>query len=137
MLASVDFFITRFPSYRILTLFRACHWKYVTNLPLTLTLNPCHYQVHTFLIFTNILDKDLICLITKIQESTSVWKILAIFLSFFFYGIGTLKKWYWQKYHASAVLNMILREITWCSNSLGAATKRHLSSCVHCWSCNK
>ena len=41
------FFITWFP-YSIWALFRARHLKYVTNLPLTLTLNPCHYQVHTF-----------------------------------------------------------------------------------------
>ena len=30
--------------------------KLYYNLPLTLTLNPYHYQVHTFLIFTNVLD---------------------------------------------------------------------------------
>ena len=30
---------------------------------------PCHYQVRTFLIFTNVLDKDLVCLLySKNQE---------------------------------------------------------------------
>ena len=36
---------------------------------LILTKNLCHHQVHTFLMFTNVLDNDRVYLNCKIQES--------------------------------------------------------------------
>ena len=38
------------------------------------TLNPYHYQVYTFMIFTNVLDKDLICLNTMGSMGSNVNK---------------------------------------------------------------
>ena len=46
--------------------------------------------MHTFLIFTNVLDKDLICLNTKIQESMHLgMENIGNFLKPFLYGIDT------------------------------------------------
>ena len=121
MLASVDFFITRFP-YRIWALFRACHWKYVTNLPLTLTLYSYHYQVHTFLIFTNVLD--IRPYLFKYWNSGKYAPRYGKYWQFserpFFYGIGTLKKVYRPRNVTREPCwpSSTLREITWCSNTL-------------------
>ena len=55
------------------------------NLPLTLTWNPCHYQVYTFLIFANGLDKRLVCLNTENLESMHLgMKNICNFLKPFF-----------------------------------------------------
>ena len=88
-------------------------------------LEPCHYQVHTFLIFTNVLDKDLICLNTKIQESMHLgMENIGNFLKpFFSMGSARLKNctgknvtrvpcWPWSA----------LREIEWCS------TRQHIGA---------
>ena len=65
VLASVDFL--SLGSHTAFRLFLALAVE--NTLQFTPDLNPCHYQVHTLLIFTNVQDKDVICLNTKNQES--------------------------------------------------------------------